>query len=176
TAASTVAFASRSQARASSIVRPSGRPRSSSESFRGMVLKGGSVPRAKGWGGNRLDLGVDERWPTRRQRSGECAVELARAGHAFAVRAEGRRDAVVAHAGDPERVERRPAQALLDLHLGVPPAVVADHKQELDAVTDGGVELGDVVAAGAVALEGEDARVRPRELRPDRERERRADG
>ena len=50
--------------------------------------------------------------------------------------------------------------AVLDLHLGVPASVVADHGDERQAVPEGGVDLQRVEAEGTVAQGRGDARLR----------------
>ena len=65
--------------------------------------------------------------------------------------------------------------AALDLALGVPARVVAEHGDERQAAPHRGLELGDVEADGAVAQHGEHRRLRLDHPRRERKRQRAAD-
>ena len=72
--------------------------------------------------------------------------------HHCAMAAEGRRDGIVT-AGQQFAADQALGAivAQLDLVLGVPPRIVADHRQQRQPVAHGGVEFGDVEAHRAVA-------------------------
>ena len=65
--------------------------------------------------------------------------------------------------------------AQLDLALGVPARVVAEHRDERQLAAHRGLEFGDVEADRAVAEHGEHRRLRLEHPRRERERQRRAD-
>jgi hypothetical protein len=105
------------------------------------------------------DRDVEQGRPPGRQGARDRALEGLRVVDPLGVGAERLGRLVVARAGDLEAVERGAAESALDLDLGVPARVVADDGQEGQAVPNGRVDLGQVVADRPVAEEGDDARL-----------------
>ena len=110
------------------------------------------------------EVDVDEGREVRRSRTLKSRGQVAGRVDVFSVAAEGLGDAVVP--GGQKLAAHETLVAVLsqlNLELSVPGRVVSDYGDEGDVVSDSGVVLHDVESHGAVAQDGDDPGIGPRQ-------------